>query len=142
MPTLTPSPRPAPAWERHHLRSAGLRAVLADADRRLAAGARTAELRLTAVPEGYDDLDDLLVQVQGSWLRRLHVRLEQAWELGVASPQRAAAEALAATARDLPGVHALLAAHAEHPALRRLPRAEAQAAALIGAVPDAGRRSA
>lgn len=142
MATLTSSSRSAPAWERHHRRSAGLHAVLADADRRLAAGCHASDLRLTVVPDGYDDLADLLVQVQGTWLRRLHVRLEQAWEIGVASPQQAAADALAATARDLPGVHALLEAHAEHPALRRLPRAEAQAAALIGAVPEPGRRSA
>lgn len=132
---------PSPTWQRVHLRSAGVRDLLDDLDARIAAGEPAHAVRIDRVPEGYDDLDDLLVQVYGTWIRRLQARLEQAWELDVpltdVGPEHAAAAAWATTARELPGARALLDAYADRPALRRLRASEENWMALTAGIDGA-----
>lgn len=133
---------PSPTWQRVHLRSAGLRDLLDAVDARLASGAPADAVRVETVPAGYADLDDLLVQVYGTWIRRLQARLEQTCELDIAPEEASAAEATAAawaaTARDLPGVRALLDTYADRPALQRLRASEESWMALAAAVAGPG----
>src|SRR5688500_17757366 len=66
----------------------------------------------------YGSRDSLLVALHDHWSRQLLSRVDVALELGAESPEASVAVAWRSALRDQPGVHRLLEAAADHPALR------------------------
>jgi len=66
----------------------------------------------------YASPDVLLLALHDHWSRQLLSRIDVALELGADSPEASVAMAWRSAVRDQPGVHRLLQAEADHPALR------------------------
>ncbi|MDO7867924.1 hypothetical protein [Nocardioides jiangxiensis] len=130
------------AWEIHHRRTAALRDVVTELD----AGA---DLPWSdALAALFGDRAGLLVALHDSFARRVTGRIELALELHDL-PGASVAEAWQAVVTELPGIHRILRAYADEPALARpdanLHRTVAVAAGLaslgapVGIAADAGR---
>ncbi|CAB4709754.1 MAG: hypothetical protein F2667_07300 [Actinobacteria bacterium] len=111
-------------WSRLHQRTDALRGVVASLD---------AGRPLTwddDLADAFDDLDDLLATLHGTWSRRLQCRIDLVLESGRLGLTEAVADAWAATARDLPGLRRALDEHAARPRVRALDRAEQRLVAI------------
>lgn len=71
-----------------------------------------------ALAATYGTREALLVALQDHWSRQLLARIDVALELGAETPEASVAVAWRSAVRDQPGVHHLLEAEADHPALR------------------------
>lgn len=100
------------AWEIHHRRTAALRDVVATLD---AGGDLPWSDRLA---DDFGDRDGLLLALHDLFARRLGGRIDLALELHDI-PGASVAEAWQAVVDELPGVHRLLTAYADQPALAR-----------------------
>jgi len=78
----------------------------------------------------YDDRDALLVALHDHWSRQLLSRIDVALELGADTPEASVAVAWRSALRDQPGVHRLLEAEADNPALRAARRSLLAAVAV------------
>jgi hypothetical protein len=72
----------------------------------------------TELAATYGTRDALLVALHDHWSRQLLSRIDVALELGAETPEASVAVAWRSAVRDQPGVHHLLEAEADHPALR------------------------
>ena len=66
----------------------------------------------------YGGRDALLLALHQHWSRQLFSRIDVALELGAETPEESVAVAWRSALRDQPGVHRLLEAEADNPALR------------------------
>ena len=99
-------------WKSYHDRGAVLRDVITAVDARRDG---LLPMDVTGVTEAFGDELTLLGALQLRWHTRLAGRIERELAREPADPAAAAAEARRATARDLPGVRAVIDHYTEHP---------------------------
>jgi hypothetical protein len=98
--------------------------------------ARRWPLRPPALPwdaglaAAYGTRDALLLALHDHWSRQLLSRIDVALELGGDTPEASVAVAWRSALRDQPGVHRLLEAESDHPALRTARRSMHAAVAV------------
>ena len=112
-------------WKSHHDRGAVLRDVITEVDARRDG---LLPMDVTGVTEAFGDELTLLGALQLRWHTWLAGRIERELAREPADPVAAASEARRATARDLPGVRAVIDHYTEHPLDEPMARATAIAA--------------
>ncbi|MGH3423325.1 MAG: hypothetical protein ACRDO8_01275 [Nocardioidaceae bacterium] len=109
-------------WDAYNRRKRALRDVIAVADR-----ARDGVLPwndLETVPTTFEDADDLLLDLQMYWHRRLAGLVDEAFGTDQRDPRSAVVSAWREATAELPGVRAILDAHDQDPVLERARRKE------------------
>jgi len=112
-------------WKSYHDRGAVLRDVITAVEAR---NDGLLPMDVTGVTEAFGDELGLLGALQLRWHTRLAGRIERELARDPADPVAAVAEARRATARDLPGVRAVIDHYTGHPLDERMARATAIAA--------------
>ena len=112
-------------WKSYHDRGAVLRDVIDTLDARRDG---LLPMDVTGVTEAFGDELGLLGALQLRWHTRLAGLIERELARDPGDPVAAAAEARRATARDLPGVRAVIDHYTEHPLDERMAHATAVAA--------------
>ena len=123
-------------WDAYNRRVPVLREVLAVADRRRDI---TVEEIFEIVPDAqhvFDDINDLLLDVQMRWFQRLNGQLELQLSEGSDDPEKTAIDAWKAAAAAMPGGRALLDTNLRRPEMAKALAHENTFMAIAAGVPD------